>query len=134
MIAIIASEFNNFIVNRLLSAAKSTLKSANVDYKTYRVPGAFELPLLAKKVAPDFDAVICLGAVIRGETPHFDFVSKETARGIMQVSLDTEKPVIFGVLTTDNVEQAEKRSGKSNNKGREAAEAALAMLETLQNC
>ena len=130
-IAIIAAEFNEFIVNRLLQGAEALLKKQKVAYKVYRVPGAFELPLAAQHYVKKHAAVICLGAVIRGETPHFDYVCAETARGIMQVGLESSKPVIFGVLTTDTVAQAEARSTKQNNKGADAAAAAMKMLEVL---
>jgi len=128
-IGVVTSEFNEYIVNRLLKGAEKTLKKAKVDYEVFRVPGAFEIPLMAKKLAKNFDAVICLGAIIRGETPHFDYVCAECARGIMNVGLESEKPIIFGVLTTDTVEQAEKRSSGNNNKGVYAATAALKMLD-----
>lgn len=131
-IAIIAAEFNEFIVNRLLQGAENFLKKQKVAYKVYRVPGAFELPLAAQKLGKKHTAVICLGAVIRGETPHFDYVCAETARGIMQVGLKSGKPVIFGVLTTDTVAQAEARSSKQNNKGIDAAAAAIKMLDVLK--
>lgn len=95
-----------------------------------RVPGAFEIPLVAKKLAKndDIDAVICLGAVIRGDTPHFDYVCAEVSKGVAQVGLESEKPVIFGVVTTDNIDQAVQRAGvKSGNKGAEAAISAIEM-------
>ncbi|MDD4351653.1 MAG: 6,7-dimethyl-8-ribityllumazine synthase [Candidatus Gracilibacteria bacterium] len=132
MIAIVASKFNEMIVNRLVKGAEQVLKKHKVTFKTYYVPGAFELPLAAKKLSKKYDAVICLGAVIRGETPHFEYVSAETARGIMQVGLESMKPILFGVITAENARQAEKRSGKTNNKGIETAEAALVMLDFMR--
>jgi len=130
--AIIVARFNSFITEKLLEGACEGLRKANADApRIYYVPGAFELPLAALKLAAeedDFDAMIALGAVIRGETPHFDYVAGETARGLMQVSLDTGIPVIFGVLTTDNREQAEARAGGSlGNKGFDAAMTAIEM-------
>jgi len=106
------------------------------DVSVYWVPGSFEIPLLAKKVAEktDFNAVICLGAVIRGETPHFDYVAAEVSKGVAQVSLEMQKPVIFGVITADSIEQAIERAGiKSCNKGWDAALSAIEMSDLLTN-
>lgn len=133
--AIAASRFNDFISGRLIDGAVDTLVRAGTDEKDiaiYKVPGAFELPLAAKKLAKSkhFDAVICLGAVIRGATPHFEYVSAEVSKGIASVGLDTEIPVVFGVLTTDTIEQAIERAGtKSGNKGADAAMAAIEMVD-----
>ena len=133
--AIAASRFNDFISGRLIDGAVDTLVRAGADEKDiaiYKVPGAFELPLAAKKLAKSkhFDAVICLGAVIRGATPHFEYVSAEVSKGIANVGLDTEIPVAFGVLTTDTIEQAIERAGtKSGNKGADAAMAAIEMVD-----
>ena len=130
--AIVVARFNSAITGKLLAGACDALAQAHADPpQIFHVPGAFELPLAALKLAEseeDFDAIIALGAVIRGETPHFDFVAGEAARGLMQVSLDTGVPVIFGVLTTDNLEQAEARAGgNAGNKGHDAALAAIEM-------
>lgn len=128
-IGIVVSRFNELISKGLLSGAEDCLKrhgakDANVD--VVWVPGAFEIPLIAKKIAKGYDAVICLGAVIRGGTPHFEYVASEASKGIAKVSLDTGVPVIFGLLTTDNLEQALERSGaKPGNKGFAAALAAI---------
>ena len=129
--AIVASRWNDSIVSRLIEGALEALKEAGADdegVEIYRVPGSFELPLCALKAAGSrkFDAVICLGVVIRGETPHFDFVAAEAARGVSDVSLKTGVPVMFGVITANTVEQANARSGaKTDNKGYEAALAAV---------
>lgn len=133
-VAIIASRFNQHVVGPLVEGAHDALAEHGVqptDVTLIRVPGAFELPLAAQRVARSgtVDAVVCLGAVVRGGTPHFEFVSGECARGLMNAALATDVPVIFGVLTTDTEEQAMDRAGgKEGNKG---AEAALAALETL---
>ena len=106
------------------------------DIDVARVPGAYEIPLVAQKMAKSgrYDAVICLGAVIRGATPHFDFVANEAAKGIAQASMETEVPIIFGVLTTDTIEQAIERAGsKAGNKGSECAAAAIEMVNLLNN-
>jgi len=137
--AIIVGRFNEFIGGKLLSGALDALKRHGVDEDDIdiaRVPGAFEIPLVAKKFAKSdkYDAVICLGAVIRGSTPHFDYVASEVTKGIAHVSLETEKPVIFGVLTTDTIEQAIERAGtKAGNKGFEAAVTAIEMVNLLKN-
>ena len=130
---IVVGRFNEFIGAKLLDGAKDALlrhgmKEEHIDITW--VPGAFEIPLVAKKVAKtnNYDAVICLGAVIRGGTPHFDYVASEVSKGIAHVSLDTEVPVIFGILTTDTIEQAIERAGtKAGNKGFEAATTAIEM-------
>ncbi len=132
-VAIVASRFNGFITDRLLSGALDGLVRHGVDEKNievYHCPGAFEITATAKRVvdAKKHDAVICLGAVIRGETPHFDYVAGESAKGVGQLSLTSNVPVIYGILTTDTVEQAIDRAGaKSGNKGFDAALAAIEM-------
>ena len=132
-VAIVVSTFNEVVTSRLLAAAESTLTQLGTppDHRqVIWVPGAFEIPLIAKTLAQShrFDAVICLGAVIRGETPHFEYICAETSRGIGQASLDTGIPIIFGVLTTDTVAQAMERSGPpERNKGADAARTALEM-------
>ena len=131
--AIIVSRFNELIGSKLLDGAMDCLNRHDVnedDVTIYWVPGAFEIPLVAKKVAGSgsFDAVICLGAVIRGETPHFDFVAAEASKGIAQSSLETGIPIIFGIVTTDTVEQAVNRAGTTaGNRGFDAALAAIEM-------
>lgn len=137
-IAIVASRFNDFIVSRLVDGALDGLRRHGVneeDISLAFVPGAFEIPLAAKKFAErtDVDAVICLGAIIRGATPHFDYVCAEASKGIAQVGLSSGKPVIFGVLTTDSIEQAVERAGsKSGNKGFDAATSAIEMVNLLR--
>ncbi|WP_457680896.1 6,7-dimethyl-8-ribityllumazine synthase [Thermovibrio sp.] len=136
--AIAVSRFNSFITERLLEGALDCLRRHGCkekDIDVFKVPGAFELPLLAKKLSKlNYDAVIVLGAVIRGETPHFDYVAAEVSKGVASVSLESEKPVIFGVLTTDTVEQAIDRAGaKAGNKGWEAALAAIEMVNLLSS-
>jgi 6,7-dimethyl-8-ribityllumazine synthase len=132
---IVASRFNDFISGRLIDGAVDALTRAGADEKDiqiYKVPGAFELPLMAKKLAKTerFDAVICLGAVIRGATPHFEYISAEVTKGIASVGLETEIPVSFGVLTTDTIEQAIERAGtKAGNKGWDAAMSAIEMVD-----
>jgi len=132
---IVASRFNDFICGRLIEGAVDALTRAGADPKdmqVYKVPGAFELPLAAKKVAKSgkYDAVICLGAVIRGATPHFEYISAEVTKGIALVGLETEVPVAFGVLTTDTIEQAIERAGtKAGNKGWDAAMTAIEMVD-----
>jgi 6,7-dimethyl-8-ribityllumazine synthase len=129
--AIVVARFNSAITDKLLAGACEALTRAGAEsHRVFRVPGAFELPFAAKKLAQrgGFDAIIALGAVIRGETPHFDYVAGEAARGLQQVGLDTGVPVIFGVLTTDTWEQAEARAGGSaGNKGADAARTAIEM-------
>ncbi|MGH8369687.1 MAG: 6,7-dimethyl-8-ribityllumazine synthase [Gammaproteobacteria bacterium] len=137
-IAIVAARFNSFVVDKLVDGALETLRSQGVpetQVLLVRVPGAFELPLVVQELAAnnDCDAVIALGAVIRGDTPHFDFVAGECARGLSQVALDTGVPVAFGVLTCDTAEQAlERAGGKVGNKGADAAMTALEMANLLQ--
>lgn len=135
---IIVGRFNEFIGGKLLDGALDALKRHGVEENLIEiawVPGAFEMPLVAKKMAKsnNYNAVICLGAVIRGATPHFDYVSSEVSKGIAHVSLETELPVIFGVLTTDTIEQAIERAGtKAGNKGYEAAVTAIEMANLLK--
>ncbi|MDO3380019.1 6,7-dimethyl-8-ribityllumazine synthase [Geoalkalibacter halelectricus] len=136
---LIVSRFNSFISDRLLEGAQDALVrhgAQAADLDIIRVPGAFEIPLVAQKAAASgrYDALICLGAVIRGSTPHFDYVSAEVTKGIAHVSLDSGLPVSFGVLTTDNLEQAIERAGtKAGNKGFEAAVGAIEMVNLLRN-
>lgn len=135
---IIVSRFNSFICDRLLEGAVDTLTRHGAEdgqMTVVRVPGAFEIPLAAQKMANSgkYDAVICLGAVIRGGTPHFEYVSSEVTKGIAAVSLDSNVPVSFGVLTTDTVEQAIERAGtKAGNKGAEATMSAIEMVNLLK--
>lgn len=135
---IIVGRFNEFIGSKLLGGAVDALKrhgALDEEIEILWVPGAFEIPLIAKKAAKSgkYDAVICLGAVIKGATAHFDYVSSEVSKGIANVSLETEKPVIFGVLTTDTIEQAIERAGtKAGNKGYEAAVTAIEMANLLK--
>lgn len=138
--AIVVARFNSFVVESLLDGALDTLERVGEvnsdDVVVVRVPGAYELPVAAKKVAASgkFDAIIALGAVIRGGTPHFDFVAGECNKGLAQVSLDAGLPVSFGVITTDSIEQAIERAGtKAGNKGAEAAMGALEMVNVLAN-
>ena len=134
---IVVSRFNSFITERLLEGALDALKRNQVfddHISIAKVPGAFEIPLIAKKMAESekFDAVICLGAVIRGETTHYDQICNEVTKGIAQIGLQTEKPVIYGIVTTENVEQAIKRAGtKAGNKGYDAAMSALEMVDLI---
>lgn len=138
-IAIVASRFNEIITNKLLSGAIDALTRHDVsenDIEIAWVPGAFEIPVVAKKMAESgrYDAIICLGAVIRGATSHYDYVCAEVSKGIAQVSLVTGIPVIFGVLTTDNIEQAVERAGsKAGNKGAECAASAIEMVNLLRS-
>ena len=137
-IGIAAARFNEFIVSKLVSCAEDGLQRHGVkesDIDLAWVPGAYELPLAAKKMAKSgkYDAVICLGAVIRGSTPHFDYVCAEVSKGVANVSLDSEVPVIFGVITTDSIEQAIERAGtKAGNKGFDAAATAIEMANLLK--
>jgi len=136
---IIVSRFNDFISEKLLAGALDALTRHDViqeDIDIYKVPGAFEIPFMAKKLAVSekYDAIICLGAVIRGSTPHFDYVAAEVSKGIASVGMDTGIPVIFGVLTTDTIEQAIERAGtKSGNKGWDVAMAAMEMANLLKD-
>lgn len=137
-IGIVVGRFNEFIVSKLLGGALDGLKRHGVDENNIDVawvPGAFEIPLIAKKMAKneEYDAIICLGAVIKGSTPHFNYVCAEASKGIASVSLSSEKPVIFGVLTTDTIEQAIERAGtKAGNKGYDAAVTAIEMANLLK--
>lgn len=132
-VAIVASRFNEFITNKLVGGAEDGLLRHGVngdDITLVWVPGAFEIPVAAKKIAESgaFDAVICVGAVIRGSTTHYDYVCNEVSKGIAQISLATGIPVMFGVLTTENIEQAIERAGsKAGNKGFDCAEGAIEM-------
>ena len=136
---IVVSKFNKFVTRRLLAAAVETLKKAGAAdeaLEVIRVPGAFEIPLAARALARTgrFDAVLCLGAVIRGDTPHFDYISAETSRGIGQVALECDLPVIFGVLTTNTVAQAIERADPAkHNRGADAARTAIEMVTLLRD-
>jgi len=136
--ALVVSRFNDFITERLLEGALDGLLRSGArdeDIEVVRVPGAFEIPLIAKKMAltARYHAVICLGAVIRGATPHFDYVSAEVTKGIAMVSLESEIPVIFGIVTTDTIEQAIERAGtKAGNKGWSAAISAIEMANLIE--
>ncbi len=136
---LIVSRFNSFITDRLVEGAQDALLrhgAADHDLEIIRVPGAFEIPLAASKAAGSgrYDALICLGAVIRGSTPHFDYVSSEVSKGVAHVCLESGVPVAFGVLTTDNIEQAIERAGtKAGNKGFEAAMGVIEMVNVLKN-
>lgn len=138
-VGIVVGRFNEFITGKLLTGAIDCLvrHGANdADITVVWVPGAFEIPLIAKKMAAagKYDAIICLGAVIRGATPHFDYVCAEVSKGIATVSLQYDTPVSFGVLTTENIEQAVERAGtKAGNKGVDAAMAAIEMVDLLKN-
>ena len=136
--AIVVSRFNSFVVESLLEGAVDTLdrfgEVGSDDITVIRVPGAYELPMAAQRIAQSkkFDAIIALGAVIRGGTPHFDFVAGECNKGLAQISLEYSIPVSFGVITTDSIEQAIERSGtKAGNKGAEAAMGALEMVNVM---
>ena len=138
-IGIVAARFNEAVTERLLKACLDELVRSGVkknDIRAHWVPGSFEIPIVAFKIAQkkDIDAVICLGAVIRGETMHYDLIARGAADGVMQVSLQTGKPVIFGVLTTDTFDQASRRSQpKGVNKGRDSAAAAIQMIDLLRS-
>lgn len=135
---VVVSRFNEFISNRLLSGATDCLHRHGCDMKNVEVawvPGAWELPMVASRMARSgrYDAVLCLGAVIRGSTPHFDYVATEASKGVARVAQETGVPVVFGVLTTDTIEQAIERAGtKSGNKGWDAGLSALEMAGLLQ--
>lgn len=135
---IVVGRFNEFISSKLLGGAVDALKRHGADDQTIDIawsPGSFEIPLIAKKMAKSakYDAVICLGAVIRGATPHFDYVAAEVSKGIANVMLDAEVPVVFGILTTDSIEQAIERAGtKSGNKGFDAAVTAIEMANLMK--
>ncbi|MBM6884673.1 6,7-dimethyl-8-ribityllumazine synthase [Pseudoflavonifractor phocaeensis] len=137
-VGIVVARFNEFITSKLLSGAMDGLLRHNVqeeDIQVAWVPGAFEIPLIASKMAKSgkYDAVICLGAVIRGSTSHYDYVCNEVSKGIAAVSLESGIPVMFGVLTTENIEQAIERAGsKAGNKGSECAEGAIEMVNLIR--
>jgi len=136
--ALVVSRFNDFITEKLLSGALDALVrsgAADEDLEVIKVPGAFEIPLVAKKMANTkrFDAVVCLGAVIRGSTPHFDYISAEVSKGVAMVGMESEIPVIFGVITTDTIEPAIERAGtKAGNKGWSAAIDAVEMANLFE--
>ncbi|GJM25259.1 MAG: 6,7-dimethyl-8-ribityllumazine synthase [Phycisphaerae bacterium] len=135
--ALVVSRFNDFITSKLVDGAIDTLVrhgTADDDISVLYVPGAFELPFMAKRAAASgaFDAVVCLGCVIRGQTPHFDYVAGQAARGIAQVGLDTGVPTTFGLITSDTLEQAIERAGsKAGNKGSDAAASAIELVSLL---
>ena len=137
-IAIVAGRFNEFITSKLVGGALDVLKRNDVSEENIDiawVPGAFEIPLIAKKLAntQKYDAIITLGAVIKGSTPHFDYVCAEVSKGVAQISLQSELPVIFGVLTTNNIEEAIERAGtKAGNKGADAAFSAIEMINLIK--
>ena len=137
-VGIVASRFNEFITNKLVGGALDGLKRHNVDEAQVDVawvPGAFEIPLIASKMAKSgkYDAVICVGAVIRGNTSHYDYVCSEVSKGIASVSLDSGIPVLFGILTTENIEQAIERAGtKAGNKGYDCALSAIEMVNLIR--
>ena len=137
-VGIVAARFNEFIVSKLVAGAEDGLVRHNVkeeDITVAWVPGAFEIPVVAKKMAKSgkYDAVICLGAVIRGQTSHYDYVCAEVSKGIAQASMESEIPVMFGILTTDNIEQAVERAGtKAGNKGYDCALGAIEMVNLLR--
>ena len=137
-IGIVVARFNEFITSKLLAGALDNLKRENVgekDIEVAWVPGAFEIPLIASKMAKSgkYDAVICVGAVIRGNTSHYDYVCNEVSKGIASVSLETGVPVLFGVLTTENIEQAIERAGtKAGNKGYDCALSAIEMVNLIK--
>jgi len=136
--ALVVSRFNDFITERLLNGALDALirsGAAEADIDVIKVPGAFEIPLIARKLAVKkrYHAVVCLGAVIRGATPHFDYVSAEVSKGIAHVAIETDVPVIFGVITADSIEQAIERAGsKAGNKGWSAAMAGVEMANLIE--
>lgn len=136
--AIVVSRWNDVYTSRLESGARRAFRERDADEDrvvTFRVPGAFELPLACRKAAKyhEFDAVLALGVIIRGDTPHFDYVAGETARGLMQASLETNVPILFGVITADNIEHTEARCGDGNdNKGYEAAVSAIEMANLMR--
>ena len=136
--ALVVSRFNEFITSKLLSGALDVLErhgAKDADLTVVRVPGAFELPLVASKLAHagEYDAVICLGCVIRGHTPHFEYIASEVAKGVAQVGLETGIPTVFGVITADSLEQAIERAGsKAGNKGADAALAAIELVNLLR--
>lgn len=133
--AIVVGRFNNFLGDRLVEGAVDTLLrhgAADDDIHVYKVPGAFEIPMMAKKTASsgNYDAVICIGTLIRGATPHFDYIASEVTKGIANVSLETGVPLTYGIITADTLEQAIERSGtKAGNKGADAANSAIEMVD-----
>ena len=137
-VGIVVARFNEFITSKLLGGAIDGLQRENVnpdDIDVAWVPGAFEIPLIAKKMADSgkYDAIICLGAVIRGATSHYDYVCSEVSKGVAQVSMNADIPVMFGVLTTDTIEQAVERAGtKAGNKGFECAQGAIEMVNLIR--
>ncbi len=137
-IALVAGRFNEFVVEKLISGAVDYLLRHGMERDNitlYRVPGAFEIPMVAKRLAEqkDLDGIVCLGAVIRGATPHFDYVASEATKGMAQTSLETGIPIGFGLLTTESLEQAIERAGsKAGNKGVEAASAVLELIRVLE--
>lgn len=137
-VAIVAARFNEFVVSKLIGGAEDGLVRHGVnedDITLCWVPGAFEIPVVAKKLAKsgNYDAVICLGCVIRGETSHYDYVCNEVSKGIAQIELESEIPVMFGILTTDNIEQAVQRAGtKAGNKGYDCAVGAIEMVNLMR--
>jgi len=136
--AIVVSRFNSFITDRLLEGALDALKRHGAEDKQidiYKVPGSFEVPLMAKLLAKkkNIDGIVCLGTVIKGATPHFHYVASEVAKGIAQASMEYEKPISFGIITSDNIEQAVERAGtKSGNKGYDAAMTAIEMVNLIK--
>lgn len=136
--ALVVSRFNDFITDRLVGGAIDALQRSGAkeeDIEIIKVPGAFEIPLIAKKLASKgrYDAIVCLGAVIRGATPHFEYVSAEVSKGIAQVGLEADVPVIFGIITSDTIEQAIERAGtKAGNKGWSAAMSAIEMVNLIE--
>src|SRR3989339_885740 len=135
-VAIVVSRFNELVSKGLLGGAEDCLKRHGAKESNITivwVPGAFEAPLIAKKLVKDYDAVICLGAVIRGATPHFEYVASEAAKGVAQVSLESGIPVVFGIITADTIEQAIERAGtKDGNKGKDAAVSAIEMVNLIR--
>src|SRR5262249_15573707 len=132
--AIVASEYNSVIMDRLIEGARRALKNQK-EVRLIRVPGSFEIPLAAKRAAAskNYDAIVALGCVVRGETPHFEYISSSVSHALQQVALESGVPIGFGVLTVDTVQQAMDRSGESGNKGSEAALTALAMINVLNS-
>ena len=137
-LAVVVSRFNDFVSGKLLDGALDYLRRHDTDMDEvdiFWVPGAFEIPLVAKKLAKSkmYDGIICLGAVIRGDTPHFSYIAAEVTKGIAQTALETETPIAYGILTTDTIEQAIERAGtKAGNKGWLAAETALEMVSLIK--
>ncbi len=135
---VVVSRFNEFLSSKLVDGAVDTLKQHGAEENSIDivwVPGSFEIPIIAQKIAKSkkYDAVICLGTIIRGDTPHFDYIASEVAKGVSKVSLDTGVPCVFGVITADNLEQAIERTGtKQGNKGRDAALSAIEMANLLE--